>query len=88
MIQNQKLLTDNGSAIYVILNHLIFTGNTFNEDDFDTIIYDAIKSREQKIIDKNKMEINLEFRIANAINNSQFISSNYATQSNKFSFQR
>ena len=44
--------------------YLLFIGNTFNEDDFETMIYDAIKNREQKIIDKNSMEINVESRIA------------------------
>ena len=83
-----KLLTDNGSVIYVISIYLLFIGNTFNEDDFDTMIYDAIKNREQKIIDKNSMEINVESRIANAINNSQFISSKFTLTLKVFSFKR
>ena len=33
-------------------------GNTFNEEDFDTMIFAAIKEREQYIVQKNKMEIN------------------------------
>ena len=50
-------------------------GNTFNEEDYDTMIFAAIKEREQYIVQKNKMEINWDPKIASAIYNSQFISS-------------
>ena len=39
------------------------------------MIYSAIKKREEHIISKNKMEIRLHPRIAQAINDSKFISS-------------
>ena len=51
-------------------------GNTFNEEDFDAMIYTAIKEREMHIIQKNKIEIICDQKISLALQNSQFISSN------------
>ena len=53
----------------------IKTGNTFNSEDFDLMIYSAIKKREELIVSKNKMEIKLHPRIAQAVHDSSFISS-------------
>ena len=42
-------------------------GKTFNEKDFDTMIFAAIKEREQYIVQKKKMEINWDPKIASAL---------------------
>ena len=39
------------------------------------MIFAAIKEREQYIVQKNKMEIKIDPKIAEALKNSQFISS-------------
>ena len=55
----------------------MYLGNTFNEEDFDIMIFAAIKEREQYILTKNKMEITWDPKIAAALMNSQFVSSKY-----------
>ena len=52
------------------------------------MIYNTIKERESKILEKNKMEISLDPRIATAINNSQFVSSNANNFNILFSIKR
>ena len=53
----------------------IKTGNTFNSEDFDMMIYSAIKKKEEHIVSKNKMKIKLHPRIAQAVHDSNIISS-------------
>ena len=72
---NPKISVDNGFEIFVNKSFWFHLGNTFNEEDFDTMIFAAIKEREQYIVTKNKMEINWDPKIAEALFNSKFISS-------------
>ena len=54
----------------------IAIGNTLNEEGFKQIITNAIKERENFILDKHSMEITVDSRIAQALNSSSMLSSN------------
>ena len=51
---NPKISVDNGFEIFVNKSFWFHLGNTFNEEDFDTMIFAAIKEREQYIVTKIK----------------------------------
>ena len=65
----------NGFQHYVILFRLLKIGYSLNETDFKQKIQDAIKLRQEEIIDKQELQLFTDQRIAEAINKSAFISS-------------
>ena len=88
MMLKIKTYADNGYEICVFFIQLFYLGNTFNEEDFDTMIFDAIKEREQCIIQRNRMEIVWDSKLALALQNSQLISSKALFILIEYSFKR
>ena len=58
-----------------IIQKLNCLGNTFNQNDFEIFIENAIKDRQNKFIQKHNMEIETDSRIVSAFEKSNFISS-------------
>ena len=54
---------------------IYYLGNTFDEEKFSKLIVDAIKSRQDYIVQNNSLEIALNNRIAQSLMNSSFVSS-------------
>ena len=67
---------DLGYLIYVKKFVLkINLGNIFDEENFSKLILDAIKARQDYIVQNNSLEISLNNRIAESLINSSFVSS-------------
>ena len=74
-LQWKEFELGNGFQQYVILFRLLKIGYSLNETDFKQKIHDAIKLRQEEIIDKQELQLFTDQRIAEAINKSAFISS-------------
>ena len=71
-----ELLIGNGCVMCVRLKSSIFKiGNTLNEKEFKEMIGDAIIKRQESILESKSMEIDIDPRIAEAINKSSMLSS-------------
>ena len=58
-----------------IIQKLNCLGKTFNQNDFEIFVENAIKDRQNKFIQKHNMEIETDSRIVSAFEKSNFISS-------------
>ena len=50
-------------------------GNTFEQEEFETFISEAVKERQDKFIEKYNMELQTDPRIVKAFEMSNFVSS-------------
>ena len=55
---------------------LLLIGNTLNETDFKKFIDNAIKQREQLILNQKSLEFQVDPRIVKAVEKSSMLSSN------------
>ena len=62
-----------------VFNTLLYfiLGNSLNEEAFKEKIQDAIKQRQDEIVEKQELQIVTDQRIAQAINRSSLISSKF-----------
>ena len=68
---------DNGLQVFELTNLVNFIlGNSLNEEAFKEKIQEAIKLRQDEIIEKQELQIVTDQRIAQAINKSSLVSSN------------
>ena len=75
MITREDQSTEIGWVIFVTNIQIFLIGNSLNEEEFKEFINHAIQEREKLIIEKKSLEMQVDSRIAKAIEHSSMLSS-------------